>query len=112
MIVCDEAGGGPLVTTDRWDELAGASFGRRLLRGPLEAERLHLQIRRYDARDATEVSRRVRERADLDRIVGQLVELYDEVIAEQQDDAAAGLPSELAHAARFLKWWSEQRETL
>ncbi|HKO41871.1 MAG TPA: glycosyltransferase [Pyrinomonadaceae bacterium] len=94
VVLCDATGMGPLVTTAELERLRALNFGVRALSQPLDADRLAMEIRRYDAADATEVSSRIRSDAGLETAVSELVELYDEVIAEYRaqntiDDAGA-----------------------
>ena len=110
VIVCDAAGSGPLVTAGDLERLAGCNFGRRLLRGPLDPAWLVAEIRRYDAADAAEASRRLRALADLDIVAGQLVELYHSAIDAQRqsldDPFVERIREENRAAAEFVQWWS------
>ena len=74
---------GPLVTSGNLDGLRRLD-GRtkHLWQRPLDSEVIAGEIARYDARDAAEVSRRVRRWADLDGVVRQLVMIYHEVLTE------------------------------
>lgn len=82
VILCDMFGSGPLVTTGDFDRLRRLNFGMRALDRPVEAGLLGNEIARYDARDAAEVSRRVRTTAGVDSLVDEIVDLYREVIDE------------------------------
>ena len=110
VVVCDANACGPLVTSDRFAELAAANFGRRLLCQPLDEETLVRQLRRFDAADAADVSRQARQRAALDHVVDQLVELYGQVIEEHRQ-APPAPAAEWAAAAEFLHWWSLERQS-
>jgi len=84
VVLCDEVGAGPLVTSAELDRLRGLNFGIRALQAPVTAEHLETELARYDARDATRVSGRIRREAGRDAAVDELVTLYREVIAEQR----------------------------
>ena len=108
VVVCDSFSAGPLVTSDNLDavwRLDSRSEHRWLQ--PLGADVILREIARYDARDAAEVSRRVRQWADLDGVVQQLVAVYHEVLAEQA--AARGLAAEEAAAAAAYRRRSRGR---
>ena len=82
VILCDMFGSGPMVTTADFDRLRRLNFGMRALDRPIDAGLLETEIARYDAGDAAQVSRRVRETAGLDSLVDETVALYREVIDE------------------------------
>ena len=65
VVLCDTPGLGPLVTSAEVAELRPWNFGARLLREPLDPEGIVRQVQRYDAADASAVSRYIREQADL-----------------------------------------------
>lgn len=67
VILCDFPGSGPLVTTSELENLRRLNFGIRTLREKLDPEVLLREIARYNAKDATEVSRRIRARLPIDR---------------------------------------------
>jgi hypothetical protein len=116
VVVCDESGSGPLVTSAHWEELAARNFGRRLLVPPLDVERLRHEIARYDAADAACVSQLVRRRADVRYVATQLAELYEEVLeheaaADRRREASSPSPlDEWQAAAQFVQEWSFLRE--
>lgn len=84
VVLCDEAGAGPMVTTHQLDRLRALNFGRRVLCDPATPEHLAAQLARYDAADAAEVSRRIRACAGRDAAVDELVGLYREVVGEHR----------------------------
>lgn len=83
VIVCDEVGLGPLVTLDRLDWLRARNFGIRAMREEVTEENVARELSRYDAADAAEVSRRLRQEADLELTVDRLLALYAEIVEEQ-----------------------------
>lgn len=92
VVLCDATGSGPLVTSEELPRLRRLNFGIRTLSGELQAEALAAQISRYDARDADEVSRRIRAAAGRHEAVEEIVALYREVVTEYasrpRDEAA------------------------
>jgi glycosyl transferase family 4 len=104
VVLCDASGVGPMVTAEGFDRLRPLNFGIRTLREPLEPEILAREVRRYDAADAAEVSRRVRTVAGIDGAVDQLVSLYEQVIAEHREQGPATAGEEGRAAAAYLRW--------
>ena len=80
VILCDYAGSGPMVTTANFDGLRPQNFGFEALQFPLEPDYLLGQVARYDARDATAVSDRVRGSCDLHSAAERLVAIYSDVV--------------------------------
>jgi glycosyl transferase family 4 len=103
VVLCDAAGVGSLVTASEFDRLRSLNFGLRTLVEPLSAEVLERQIARYDAEDAAKVSRLVRAGAGRDATVDQIIPLYLEVIAENQNKAA-DRNEELRAASAYVRW--------
>ena len=65
VILCDTTGLGTMVTSTNIRELRRWNFGFRILQRPLLPELIADEIQRYDAADALEVSKHIRENADL-----------------------------------------------
>lgn len=104
VILCDSAGSGPMVTTAELERLRRQNFGIRTLNENVDADLLLREIRRYDSKDATEVSRRIRSTADLGSVVDDAVALYREVIEEFRRGSMSD-PVEENHAvAEYLRW--------
>jgi hypothetical protein len=104
VILCDAVGSGPMVTTAEFDRLRRQNFGIRTLSQNLDAGLLLREIRRYDPKDAAEVSRRIRTTADLGSVVDDAVVLYREVIEEFRCRTVSD-PIEENHAvAEYLRW--------
>jgi hypothetical protein len=103
VILCDAAGAGPMVTTANLDQLRRINFGMRALTNPLTPEFLGAEIVRYDAADATAVSRAVREGAGTPTMVDELCALYEEVVAEHASAGASDIGAEQRAAAAYLQ---------
>jgi hypothetical protein len=103
VVVCDQAGMGPLVTSTNVEDLRRLNFGVRTLREPLSVESLIREISRYDANDATLVSRRIRETARLDLALEAWIDLYNEVIVEHRSSPPGNHEVEFRVAAEYLR---------
>jgi hypothetical protein len=103
VVLCDQLGVGPLVTSANFDDLRQWNFGMRTLRDPLGPEPILRELRKYDAADATEVTRRIHATAGLDAAVDSLLEVYEDVIAEWRRSGPADLEAELRAAAAYLR---------
>lgn len=108
VVLCGTSGVGPLVTAPELPQLRLLSFGRRAWREPFNPDDLAAEIARYDAADAAEVSRQVRAAAGLDILLAELIDLYEEMIAEQRAAPRPALNEELAAAAMYVDEWSHQ----
>ncbi len=86
VVLCDAAGLGPRVETRRLDELRAYNFGVRLLRDPITIGGVRERLSAYDATDAVEVCRRIREQAGLDAAVDRLLEIYRQVLERHRAD--------------------------
>jgi hypothetical protein len=106
VVLCDQAGAGPLVTSADFDRLRPLNFGIRTLRNPVTADFLASQIERYDAADAAEVSRRLRATAGIEEAVDRLLGLYGEVLAEHREQENPPDAEEGRAAAAYLRWLS------
>ncbi|MFL6259618.1 MAG: glycosyltransferase [Thermoanaerobaculia bacterium] len=107
VVLCDQAGAGPLVTTGELDRLRPLNFGIRTLRNPLTADYLASQIERYDPADAAEVSRRLRALAGIEAAVDRMTGLYEEVLAEHRENGNPPAGEESRAAAAYLRWLSQ-----
>lgn len=94
---------GPMVASDRLDELRANNFGRRVIDRAATTESVRQEITRYDAGDARAVSLRVREESGLDVIVDRLTNLYEEVLAEHATAAVPDPAAESRAVAAYLE---------
>lgn len=106
VVLCDQAGTGPMVTTAELERLRRLNFGIRALQERPDVSVLKREIARYDSADAAEVSRRIRAASGREAAVDEIIALYEEVLAEHSarkttDDAAEGRA-----AAAYLRWLS------
>jgi glycosyltransferase involved in cell wall biosynthesis len=103
VVLCDAAGVGGMVTTGNLDRLRRLNFGVRTLQERTSADVIEREIARYDAEDAAEVSRRIRDQAGLEAAVDQIVALYQEVLGEHGGGSAADAVGEGRAAAAYLR---------
>ena len=106
VVVCDTWGIGPLVTTDNFEFARQRNFGRRLLQTTLGEDAVREQLGCYDAADATQVSRRIREVCSLDTMVDRLVAIYEQAISSHEAANKQSADEELRSMARLLQSWS------
>lgn len=103
VILCDAAGLGPMVSLANVEQLRPLNFGIRTLREPLCVELIAREISRYDPADAAEVSQILRQTVGHESVIDELLELYDEVIAENSHSGAVDLVAEGRAAAAFIR---------
>ena len=82
VVLCDTVGVGPMVTTREVDQLRRLNFGVRALQGSVNPDLLEKEIVRYDAADAAEVSRRIRNGAGREAAIDQIIAVYQDVLDE------------------------------
>lgn len=102
VVLCDVAGAGPMVTTGNFGTLRRLNFGMRALRDAPAPDAIGREIARYDAADAAEVSKQVRDLAGDDGLVDQLLAVYAEAIAEGRT-RVIDPDAELRAAAAYLR---------
>ena len=103
VILYDAAGAGPMVTSAELSRLRRLNFGIRAQTGEARPEVLLQEIRRYDAADAAEVSRRIRSEAGREQAVDSLESIYQEVLAEWRAHGPADPNAEGPAAAAYLR---------
>jgi len=103
VVLCDQAGVGPMVTTTELERLRRLNFGIRTLQESVDSDTLEKEIARYDATDAMEVSRRVRRACGSEEALSEIVALYKEVIADYKQRPMPDLEVESRAAAAYLR---------
>ena len=104
VVLCDQAGLGPMVTTTNLENLRRLNFGIRTLQQTIDdPSGLEKEIARYDATDAMEVSRRVRSVCGFDEALSEIVTLYREVIAEHEQSPLSDAEAESRAAAEYVR---------
>lgn len=104
VILCDAAGAGPMVTTTNVEHLRPLNFGLRALGGPLNSDVIMREIDRYDPHDAATVSGLIRTSAGRDKVIDDLLALYQEVINEHnRNPVGDGVAEQRAVGEYFLE---------
>ena len=115
VVLCDKVGVGPMVTTSEVDQLRRLNFGVRTLQKTVAADVLEKEIARYDARDAMEVSRRIRENAGREAALAQIVALYSDVMREfetTERDQDAEARAEATYLQQLATYYETERTTM
>jgi Glycosyltransferase Family 4 len=114
VILCDTMGVGPMVTTGEMERLQRLNFGIRALQGSVDSDVLEKEIARYDAEDAAEVSRRIRESAGRQVVIEEIVALYRDVIREFEEinvrDHDAEARAEAFYLRQLALHYEQQRD--
>lgn len=103
VVLIDHLGCGPLIHTGNLARLRPLNLGRRACQNPLHVEVLLEELGRYNATDATEVSRRVRAEAGVEGMVDALLVLYRKLLEEQHAAPRVTSPEELRATAHYLR---------
>ena len=104
VILCDARGCGPLVTTGELEKLRQQNFGVRALTDPAGSDLLLREIARYDANDASEVSRRLRLSSGLDTAIDDVLTVYTEAISGFREGPKPDPVEDARAAAAYLRW--------
>lgn len=108
VVLCDYRGLGPMVTSGELETLRRNNFGARTLTARHTAEGVLREIGRYDPRDASAVSRRIRETAGLQECLDRLLGLYNEVL-EESAGRRFDPEADLRAAAAYVRSWAGPR---
>ena len=103
---------GPMVTANQLEQLLPLNFGIRAMKNHTSAQGLteHLcrEIARYDPRDATEASAKVRNLLGRKKCIDEILRLYQEVITEQRNRGSSDAAVEARAAAAYILWLSSR----
>lgn len=111
VVLCDHVGAGPMVTKNDMDRLRRLNFGVRALQKEVSVEVLAREIGRYDASDAAEVSRSIRASAGRDSAIDHIVELYENVVRDFEENNTRDREAEARAEAAYLQQLSKHYET-
>jgi len=103
VILCDYRGLGGMVTMENVRQLRQLNFGHRSLTEKIDTQNILEQIKNYNDVDAEAVSQFMRTNASMEDTVTNLVEIYEEVIAEQKSAQAADRDEEYAEIYDFFR---------
>jgi hypothetical protein len=107
VVLCDQIGCGPMVTSDQFDRLRALNFGIRTLASQqVTQDTVASQVSRYDPGDAAQVSARIRREASLEDAVESVEVLYRETISEFERAGGNDADAERRAAAEYLRWIS------
>jgi len=101
---------GPLVTSQNFDRLRALNFGLHSASESIDAQRVALVIKRYDAEDAGHCSQRVRREASRDGAIDALLELYRTIVADHARAGPGDTNAELREAARLSEPLSSDQD--
>jgi hypothetical protein len=108
VVLCDFAGLGLMVSSDKFGELRKLNFGAGTLLRPLDPELIAAEIQKYDAHDAQLVSEQVRQTASLTDAITEWIDLYHDALdghAVDQRSEEDRRVAELMAAAEYLEKW-------
>jgi hypothetical protein len=97
------------------DQLRRLNFGVRALQASVDPAVLEKEIARYDANDAAEVSRRIRDAAGREAAIDQIIALYQDVIREfevTERDPDAEARAEASYLQQLALHLEEKRNRL
>ena len=80
VILCDELGLGPMVTSDQVAELRKWNFGMRVLQSPITPGRIGAELARYDSADARQVSDYIRCHSATTNSAREYASLYEKIM--------------------------------
>jgi glycosyltransferase involved in cell wall biosynthesis len=108
VIACDHRGIAGLVTSRNFDKLRTLNFGLRCLSDPVTVDRCIREIGGYDATDASLVTQRARDDADLEKLLDNFENLYADVLTGARRPRMSQDAHEQA-VARFLHEYLPRR---
>jgi glycosyltransferase involved in cell wall biosynthesis len=117
VVVADGRGFAGMLRTENLDAWRRLNFGAGLLTAPVTAAALNAAIAAYDAADAAEVCRRLRNEASADDYAATYVRLYTQAIGEpvapdrSQAAATAAWLEDLLPSAAARAWLDVASET-
>ncbi len=120
VVVCDDRGCAGMLRMSNLDDYRRLNFALRLLVYPTTEDRIQLALNDYDPLDAAVVSTTLREKANLDLYLDQLLQIYEGVMTEDRTDFQGDvfrnsllsfLHSALPRTSSDARWpWLVERE--
>lgn len=103
VIVCDENGIGPLVTSETFAFVRNQSFAYEAMSEPVSEAAVRARLQSWDSEAVGEASTLAREEASLDRTVDRLEELYGSAMTEWENlEPRPGMEAFTAFTATFF----------
>jgi hypothetical protein len=103
VIVLGRSGCGELVTSENFDRYRSTNFSIATNSAPPTVAAIQDEIRRFHPEDCAAVSLRLREVADSDKAIGELVDMYTSVI-EAHKQTAHDQKAENEAMHHYLRW--------
>ena len=111
VVLCSQKKSGPMISSNEVEQFSRFNFGMRLVPHNHSQGRLSHVIKTYDAADADITCNWVRETAESNHWISQLVELYESAINEYKSDqnfwTTLAKLTETQQIAEFLSAWSK-----
>ena len=111
VVLCSKTKSGPMISSKEVERSSRFNFGMRLVPHNHSKGRLNHVIKTYDATDADNACVAVRETAESNRWISQLVEIYESAIDEYKSDqdfwTSHAKITETQQMAEFLAAWSK-----
>ena len=112
VVLCSKSNSGPMISAKEVERFSRFNFGMRLLPHSHSKGRMNHVIGTYDAGDAANVCEMVREQAEANRWIAQLVEIYESAIAEFRSNqdfwTTRAKIEETEQMAKFMSAWSKE----
>jgi hypothetical protein len=109
VVLCDTEGLGPYVTYDRLAGLRAMNLGAALLTQPHDPALIAAQVARYNAADATAISKQVRREASLEQAAADWLALYQGVLDQFDPSQVDRLTESRAFATYMNRWHYDRR---
>jgi len=106
VICCDVEGAGPMVSMENMDTLRRHNFGMFILDKPITRAGIAQQITCYDSDDAARVSAKIREVANMETAVDQIVAIYERVFTRASARPSPDFADEQRALYRYFYWMS------
>lgn len=112
VVLCSETNSGPMVSAKEVERFSRFNFGMRLLPHSHSKGRLNHVIGTYDSEDAANVTSFVREQAEANRWISQLIEFYQAAVEEFRSNqnfwTTRAKITETEQMAQYLSAWSKE----
>lgn len=112
VVLCSKSNSGPMVSAKEVERFSRFNFGMRLLPHSHSKGRMNHVIGTYDADDAANVCNMVRQQAEANHWLPQLVEIYESAITEFRSNqdfwTTRAKIQETEQMAKFMSAWSKE----
>ena len=112
VVLCSNSNSGPMISAKEVERFSRFNFGMRLLPHSHSKGRMNHVIGTYDADDAANVCAAIRQQAEANRWIPELVEIYEEAITEFRSNqdfwTTRAKIEETEQMAKFMSAWSKE----